>query len=346
MGKIRQLASTLLLTATLLTTCALAQTNLTQIRDTITNSDGTPFNGTLVITWNGYSTTLSGTISPLSTSARIYNGALSVLLVPTTTAATGSYYQVVYYSTNGTVMWTETWQVPASSNALSVAAVRASSTTGSSGGSGSTGGTGTGVYATLPISISQVTNLSNSLSQINTALATLTATVNGLSGLPSSGTSFVDGETPSGTIDGSNAGFTLSQTPVPASSLELYRNGLVQTLGIDYNLNGKAITFLAADIPRAGDLLQAYYRTSATTASTGTASPSFVDAEIPTGVIGGGNVGFTLVAVPSPASSLKLYKNGMLLQQHNDYTLSGASVAFVSAAGPQTGDLITAYYRH
>lgn len=60
MSKLRQLASTLVLTATLLTMCAFAQTNLTQIRDTITNSDGTPFSGTIVITWNGSSTVSSG----------------------------------------------------------------------------------------------------------------------------------------------------------------------------------------------------------------------------------------------------------------------------------------------
>src|ERR1700761_9165415 len=142
MCKLRQLFSTLFVIG-LFAVCACAQTNLTQIRDTINNPDGTPFNGTLVVTWVGLSTPTSGTISPLSTSARIYNGALSVLLVPTTTAATGSYYQVVYNSTNGTVMWTETWQVPPSSNSLSVAAVRVSSTTssGSSTGTGSTGST-------------------------------------------------------------------------------------------------------------------------------------------------------------------------------------------------------------
>jgi hypothetical protein len=343
MGKIRKLASTLLLAATILTTCALAQTNLTQIRDTISNSDGTPFNGTVVITWNGFSTTLSGTISPLSTSARIYNGALSVLLVPTTTAASGSYYQVVYYSTNATVMWTETWQVPPSSNSLSVAAVRVSTTT----GTGSSGGTGTTTgsqYATLPISISQVTNLSSSLSQINSSLATLTTTVNGLTTATPSGIGFVDGETPSGTMNGTNAAFTLSQSPSPASSLELYRNGLVQTVGVDYTLSGKAITFLTADVPVSGDVLQAYYRVSSGTATTN--SSSFADDETPTGTINGTNLTFTLVAAPSPTSSLRLYKNGMLLQQHSDYSLSGSTVTFVSAAAPQTGDSVVAYYRH
>ena len=349
MGKFRKLISTFLLTATLLTTCALAQTNLTQVRDTINNSNGTPFNGTVVITWNGYSTLLSGTISPLSTSARIYNGALSVLLVPTATASAGTYYQVVYYSSDGTSMWTETWQVPASANALSVAAVRVSTTAGSGGsGSGGSGGgsgsgsSGNGQYATLPITISEVTNLSSSLSQINTTLTSLTNTVNNL---PSGGTTnvvFVDGEVPSGSKKGSNNVFTLSQVPTPTGSLELYRNGLKQASGVDYSLAGQSLVFTSVGTPQAGDVIQAYYRTSGTSS----ASSNFADSETPSGSITGTNLAFTLAYSPTPIASLKLYKNGMLLQENNDYTLSGTTVTFVAAAVPQVGDSLAAYYRH
>src|ERR1700722_2468174 len=116
----RHLLITTLVWTTLVAASAFAQPNLTQILDTVTNSDGTPFNGTVVITWNGYSGTGSGTVSRLSTSARVYNGALSVLLVPTTTASPGTYYQVVYTSSDGTTSWTETWQVPPSTTALTV----------------------------------------------------------------------------------------------------------------------------------------------------------------------------------------------------------------------------------
>ncbi len=378
MGKLRHLLSTLLITGTILTTCALAQNNLTQIRDTIYNANGTPFNGTVVITWNGYSTTVSGTISPLSTSARIYNGALSVLLVPTTTAAAGSYYQVVYASSDGTAMWTETWQVPPSGNALSVSGVRTSSTTGTGTGtgtgSGSGSGTGTGStqYATLPIAMSQVTGLTAGLNTINTAattlsnslntltttvagntstLSTLSATVTSLSNtvaaLPSGSSgsisvAFVDGEVPSGTLNGTNTNFTLSAAPVPAASLELYRNGIVQASGTDYSLSSNTITFLAAGVPRAGDVLEAYYRVTGTT----TPIPSFADSEIPGGTINGANTSFTLANSPSPVLSLRLYKNGMLLQQNADYTLSGANITFANGAVPQNGDSLLASYRH
>ncbi|MBV9268351.1 MAG: hypothetical protein JO061_19450 [Acidobacteriaceae bacterium] len=368
MRKFRQLASLLFLITTFAATFAVAQGNLTQIRDTIYNADGTPFNGTVVITWNGYSTTVSGTVSPLSTSARIYNGALSVLLVPTTTAAAGSYYQVVYSSSDGTVQWTETWQVPPSANALSVAGVRTSSTTGSGSGSGSSSGSGSGSgtgsgsgsgstqYATLPIAMSQVTGLTSSLNTLTSSVNTNTSNIgtlqtnvsnltNTVSGLSSTSSTlsfvFVDAETPSGTPNGTNTAFTLSAAPTPASSLELYRNGLVQTNGVDYTLSGSSVTFLSVAVPKTGDILQAYYRKSGSTPM-----PAFSDDEIPGGAINGTNTTFTLAAAPSPASSLKLYKNGMLLLQSGDYTLNGAQITFAASAVPQTGDALCAYYRH
>jgi hypothetical protein len=350
MGKLRHLISNFLL-ITLLTTCALAQ-NLTQIRDTITNADGTPFNGTVVITWNGYSTTLTGSISPLSTSARIYTGALSVLLVPTTTAASGSYYQVVYSSSDGTVMWTETWQVPPSTTALTVAAVRVSSTAGSGSptstgttGTGGTSGSGTSQYATLPIAINQVTNLSSTLAQINTALTSLNSTVNGLTSSSASLTStvaYIDAEVPSGSINGTNTAFQLSQNPNPTGTLEVYLNGLLEARGVDYTLSGQTLTFAAASIPQSGDILQVFYRTIGVAVQL----PAFADDEIPAGSINGTNAVFTLAFTPSPTLSLKLYKNGMLMRQTNDYTLSGSSITFVTAAVPQAGDSLFAYYRH
>ena len=134
-----------------------------------------------MITWNGYSGSGSGTVSRLSTSARVYNGALSVLLVPTTTASPGTYYQVVYSSSNGTVSWTETWQVPPSTTALTIAQVRQSSTLGTSSGGGSTGGSSSTQYATLPIQISQITGLASDLSTINTTLTTLQTNATALS---------------------------------------------------------------------------------------------------------------------------------------------------------------------
>ena len=419
-----------LIGATLACVCALAQSNLTQIRDTIINPDGSPFSGRVVITWNGFSIPNGTPISELSASAQIYTGALSVLLVPTTIATAGTYYQVVYSSNNGTVSWTETWQVPPSATPLTVSQVRQSTTEGS--GTTTPPSTSSGQYATLPISIPQVTNLSADLSSINVSIANLntqiagigsgsnitalqntvsglsstvsglsttvnglTSTVNGLSttvtsnsnsittltgnigsvtstvtglstsvtsltntvsgltatvnALSSSGTSsggsttvFVDEETPAGALNGTNTAFTLANSPSPSTSLELYRNGLLQSAGVDYLLSGSALTFQSVSVPQSSDILQASYRIP----GTGTAS-TFVDAATPSGATNGTNLIFTLSLAPSPAASLKLYKNGLLLSAGGDYSLSGMTITFASVATtPQTGDVLLASYRH
>lgn len=71
---------------------------------------------------------------------------------------------------------------------------------------------------------------------------------------------FVDAEIPTGTVDGTNAAFTLSQAASPASSLQLYRNGILQQAGNDFSVSGTAIIFLQASIPQVGDVVQAFYR--------------------------------------------------------------------------------------
>ncbi len=73
--------------------------------------------------------------------------------------------------------------------------------------------------------------------------------------------------------------------------------------------------------------------------------PSFSDAETPGGVVDGANSTFTLAAVPSPAASLLLFRNGMAMNPGSDYAASGSSVTFVAAAIPQPGDTLVAWYR-
>ncbi|MGH9628697.1 MAG: hypothetical protein ACRD7E_10220, partial [Bryobacteraceae bacterium] len=71
---------------------------------------------------------------------------------------------------------------------------------------------------------------------------------------------FVDGETPTGAVDGVNSTFDLSIPPSPASSLQVFRNGILQKLGVDYSLNGRTVTFGALSIPASGDILQVWFR--------------------------------------------------------------------------------------
>jgi phage-related tail fiber protein len=69
---------------------------------------------------------------------------------------------------------------------------------------------------------------------------------------------FVDKETPSGTVNGSNAAFTLANTPISGSE-HVYLNGLLQEGGgEDYTLSTATITFVAA--PLTGSRIRVTYR--------------------------------------------------------------------------------------
>ena len=67
--------------------------------------------------------------------------------------------------------------------------------------------------------------------------------------------------------------------------------------------------------------------------------------ETPAGAVDGANVTFTLASIPR-ASSLRLYKNGLLMSQGatDDYTLSGGTITFAADQIPQTGDKMRAWY--
>jgi hypothetical protein len=67
---------------------------------------------------------------------------------------------------------------------------------------------------------------------------------------------FVDGEVPTGSIDGSNVTFGLGHPP--SGSLHLYLNGLRQIPTTQYSVTGPTITMVTAPTP--GSTLLADYR--------------------------------------------------------------------------------------
>lgn len=71
---------------------------------------------------------------------------------------------------------------------------------------------------------------------------------------------FVFGETPAGTVDGTNATFTLANTPT-ASTLRVVVNGVRMNVGgsNDYTLSTATITFLSGAIPQTGDVILCDY---------------------------------------------------------------------------------------
>jgi hypothetical protein len=347
---------------------AFATPPLTTVQDVLFNADGTRFNGIATITWQSFVASDQSNIPGNSLTTQIVNGLLIVQLVPTTNALSPASYSVVYNS-GGSTQFTENWAVPSSNVPMPVSSIRisAAGTVVSGGGSGGGGGAGS---VTTPVAITDVTGLSAALNIRPTMGSGYTASraavidasgaldgaagnltdclhVDGTSGpCGSSGSTgssssvvFVDGETPAGVANGSNSAFSLANTPNPATSLTLFRNGLLTRAGVDYTLSTNQITFLGTSIPQTGDTLQASYRLS-TLAGVG-----FVDSETPGGTVNGSNTSFTLSQAPNPAASLSLYRNGMRMSANLDYTLAGTGIVFVPTQTPQPGDLLQASYR-
>jgi hypothetical protein len=77
----------------------------------------------------------------------------------------------------------------------------------------------------------------------------------------------------------------------------------------------------------------------------GQGTMSFVDGETPSGAANGVNPSFGLAGVPTPSTSLSLYRNGLLLRQGLDFSVSNNTVTFVPSALPQPNDVLTASYR-
>jgi hypothetical protein len=151
---------------------------------------------------------------------------------------------------------------------------------------------------------------------------------------------FVDSETPGGPVNGGNVSFTLANAPIPAASLNLFLNGLLQDQGLDYTLAANLITFASGAAPQTGDILVASYRLAVSFPGVG-----FVDQQIPTGAINGSNTAFTLSQTPSPGASLTVFLNGLKMNAGVDYTLAGTAITFASASVPQSGDILLCSYR-
>ena len=249
---------------------------LTTIQDQLFRADGTLVSGTLIISWKGFVASDNSTIPTNSIRVPVSGGTLRVRLTPTTTAKTAANY-LVQYLVDGKLTDVNVWAVPPSSAPLKVQMVKVTPSSGSGSGSGGT------VTTQTSVQMSDVVGLLDALAERPTTGAgfligrVLVPDINGdLTGLmgtpdqcvrgdgslgPCGGNaSFVDLETPGGTVDGTNAVFTLSDAPAPAASLLLFRNGLLQKAGVDYTLAGATVTFLAGSKPQPGDLLLASYR--------------------------------------------------------------------------------------
>ena len=320
-----------------------AQPALTTIQDTLYRADGTRFSGTMFIRYNSFLAGDTSTIATANLTLPIVNGTLRVQLTPTTTASAGAQYTITYNS-RGINQFTEIWAVPPSITPLRVRDVRVSF------------GTIVGPSPiTTPIQISDVVGLTNELAvrpmkgvgfgigraavinsagQIDAASGSLgdCVKVDGSSGPcgtggGAAGSSFADAEAPAGVVNGVNTVFTLAASPSPASSLALYRNGLLMSQGTDYQLSGRTVTFFLASVPQTGDLLTAAYRfANPSDPLSSLASPQVVCSSA-----GSATSSTTLVELGSCTIPAGLLGTGDRLEIQFQYGHTGSMTGFTSA---------------
>jgi hypothetical protein len=103
----------------------------------------------------------------------------------------------------------------------------------------------------------RVTDIETDVGDTSTLTTTATDLVGAINEVAAKGATdnFIR-ETPTGTIDGTNKAFTLSETP-EAVTLQVFFNGLLQEPTDDYTLTGSTITMVEA--PITGDKIRAIY---------------------------------------------------------------------------------------
>jgi len=97
----------------------------TTVTDTVYRADGTAATGTVIVSWQAFTTAAGESVPSGSTSATIgANGAMSVSLVPNAgSTPMGTYYTAVYHLDDGTVS-REFWVVPVSASPVQVSAIK------------------------------------------------------------------------------------------------------------------------------------------------------------------------------------------------------------------------------
>jgi hypothetical protein len=336
--------SLLLLQVALLASSALAGPPLTTIQDVLYKADGTPFNGTLTISWSSFEAIDTSDIAMQSITVQVVNGNLRVQLVPTTSATPAVYYAVTYNS-DGRIQFQETWAVPSSAQPLRVSDVRIATPAAESGAPpADTGGTTQesdvlGLVADLAVrplkgpgyAAGRVAVV-NSLGALEAVIGTPSdcVRVDGSSGAcGATPPAFVDGEALSGIVDGANTAFSLSAMPDPSSSLALYRNGMLQDAGVDYTVTAQNIQFVTAAVPQPGDTLLASYRLSGGTGGTGQLFPS---PQVLCSGLGATTNGTTLASIGSCNIPASLLTAGDRLEIRLDLQHQGATSGFTFGA--------------
>jgi microcystin-dependent protein len=158
--------------------------------------------------------------------------------------------------------------------------------------------------------------------------------------------SIVNGETPGGTVNGSNNAFTTASL-FRTGSLRVYLNGQRLTAGAsaDYteNASGNGFAMTSNTVPATGDILVVDYLVGDTVYSVG--GNSIVSDEAVTGLVNGSNTSYTTNRAYI-ATSLEVYLDGVHQIRGTDYTeTTPGTGVFTMTNAPVSGSILRVNYQ-
>lgn len=157
--------------------------------------------------------------------------------------------------------------------------------------------------------------------------------------------SLVTGETPSGSINGSNTAFTIAGAFTP-NSLRVFLNGqrLKSGSGNDYQEGANLTSFTMEYAPATGDVLLVDYNVGSSVLGAGV--NVFINQETPTGSVNGANTSFT-TSRGYVSGTLEVYVNGLLQAKTTHVTeVSATAGTFTLDTAPLTGDIVRVSYQY
>lgn len=150
-------------------------------------------------------------------------------------------------------------------------------------------------------------------------------------------------EIPTGSVNGTNATFTLSQSPISSGSLVVTLDG-EKVVTSSLSLSGTSITLSPA--PSVGQAIRAAY----VAASPNSQNPLQGFIEVPTGTIDGVNLKFSLVNQPLYQAAVDLWMDGLMVPQDRWSLVMNAGsssyILFVSGFQPTSGQVLEARVWH
>lgn len=196
---------------------------------------------------------------------------------------------------------------------------------------------GTGATSLTGVIIGNGTGAMTAVSSV-TALQVLRVNAGG-NGYEFATVSFGGGSVTSVSVVSANgfAGTVATASTTPAITISTTQTGVL--VGDGTSMTGVVGTANQLLRRNAGNTAYEFFTPTYLTAT------NKVTREVPTGAVNGSNASFALANTPT-AGTEHVFVNGVLMNQGagNDYTISGATITFLTGAIPQTGDVVLVSY--